>query len=183
LVAFAGFEGQALAALPFYLLTYGLATLGAFAVITQVREKAEDGTVGGEATRLGQWAGLGKRDPFLAAAMGLFLLSFAGIPLTAGFIGKVQAFGSAIAGGAWPLVLVAVLASAVAAFFYVRLIVLMFFTDVPEITEDSIEVESTPLARSVIWVTGAAVVLLGVLPSWALAVADDAAVLITGVSG
>ena len=131
LVAFAGFSPSALSALPFYMATYGLATLGAFAVITQVREVTPDGAIGAEATRLGQWAGLGKRSPLLAVAMMIFLLSFAGIPLTAGFIGKFVAFRAAIEAGAWPLVLVAVLASAAAAFFYVRLAVLMFFTDAP----------------------------------------------------
>ena len=58
----------------------------------------------------------------------LFLLSFAGIPLTAGFVGKFAVFSAAVEGGAWPLALIGVLASAVAAFFYVRIIVLMFFT-------------------------------------------------------
>ena len=90
LVALTSFRGDALAAVPFYMLAYGLATLGAFAVVSQVRERTPDGGLGAEATRLGQWAGLGRRSPWLAAAMGLFLLSFAGIPLTAGFIGQVR---------------------------------------------------------------------------------------------
>lgn len=181
LVAFAGFSPEALSAVPFYLLTYGLATIGAFAVLTQVREKAADGTVGAEATRLGQWAGLGRREPLLAASMGLFLLSFAGIPLTAGFIGKFQAFAAAIDGGAWPLVFVAVLCSAAAAFFYVRLIVLMFFTDVPEDQEESIEVDYHPYARVVVWITAAATILLGVLPGGVLTLFEDAATLLTGL--
>ncbi|WNM26994.1 NADH-quinone oxidoreductase subunit NuoN [Demequina capsici] len=181
LVAFAGFSAQALSAVPFYMLTYGLATIGAFAVITQVREKAEDGTVGGEATRLGQWAGLGRRDPMLAGAMALFLLSFAGIPLTAGFIGKFQAFAAAIDGGGWPLVLVAVVASAAAAFFYVRLIVLMFLTDVPEDQQALVEVDYHPYTRVVIWITAAAVLILGVLPAGALSIASDAGVLLIGL--
>ncbi|MDN4471416.1 NADH-quinone oxidoreductase subunit NuoN [Demequina zhanjiangensis] len=181
LVAFAGFSPEALSAVPFYLLTYGLATIGAFAVITQVREKADDGTVGGEATRLGQWAGLGRRDPLLAGAMALFLLSFAGIPLTAGFIGKFQVFAAAIDGGGWPLVLVAVLASAAAAFFYVRLIVLMFLTDVPEDQQEAVEVDYHPYTRVVVWITVIATVFLGVMPVWALQAASDAGVLLTGL--
>lgn len=181
LVALAGFSPAALSALPFYLTTYGIATIGAFAVVTQVRERSEE-SVTGEATRLGQWAGLGKRSPWLATAMSLFLLSFAGIPLTAGFIGKFVAFRAAINEGAWPLVLVAVLASAAAAFFYVRLIVLMWFTDVPEGTEDAIEIEYSPLARTVIVFAVAVTVTLGVLPAPLLAVAEDAAVLVVGVT-
>lgn len=183
LVAFAGFPDSTLAALPFYLLAYGLATLGAFAVITQVREKSDDGAVLGEATRLGQWAGLGKRSPFLAGAMALFLLSFAGIPLTAGFVGKFVAFSAAISEGAWPLVLIAVIASAAAAFFYVRLIVLMFLTDVPDGQEDSIEVDYSPLARVVVGITAVAVVLLGVVPGPVLSAFENAAVMLVGGAG
>ncbi|MFV0634038.1 NADH-quinone oxidoreductase subunit NuoN [Demequina sp.] len=175
LVAFAGFTGEALAALPFYLLAYGLATIGAFAVVSQVRERTEDGAVGAEAVRLGQWAGLGKRSPLLAGAMSLFLLSFAGIPLTAGFIGKFTVFAAAVAGGGWVLVVIAVIASAVAAFFYVRLVVLMFLTDVPEGVENAVEVEDGPLARLVIMICAAAVLVLGILPAGALDVFTDAA--------
>jgi NADH-quinone oxidoreductase subunit N len=109
----------------FYLVTYGFATVGAFAVITLVRD------AGGEATHLSRWAGLGKKSPLLAGIFAFFLLSFAGIPLTAGFTGKWAVFSAAWTGGAWPLVVVAVLSSVVAGFFYVRVIVLMFFSDLP----------------------------------------------------
>jgi len=179
LVAFAGFGPDALSSLPFYMLAYGLATFGAFAVVTQVRERTPDGVVGAEATRLGQWAGLGKRSPWLAAAMAIFLLSFAGIPLTAGFVGKFVVFRTAIDQGAWPLVLVAVLASAAAAFFYVRLIVLMFFTDVPDGQEDAIEIDYSPYTRSVVAATAVLTLLLGIVPGPALAAAEDAGVLLS----
>ncbi|WP_062462866.1 NADH-quinone oxidoreductase subunit NuoN [Demequina soli] len=183
LVAFAGLPDTALSALPFYLASYGLATMGAFAVITQVRERSDEGTVLGEATRLGQWAGLGKRSPWLAGAMALFLLSFAGIPLTAGFVGKFVAFSAAISSGAWPLVLVAVIASAAAAFFYVRLIVLMFLTDVPEGQEDAIEIDYSPLARTVVAVTAVLVLLLGIVPGPVLSAFENAGVLLLGAGG
>ena len=110
------------AAVLFYLLSYGLSTIGIFAVLTLVR----DGD--GEASHLSQWAGLASRSPVTAAVMSLFLLSLAGIPLTAGFIGKFAVFRAAIEVGAWPLALVALLASAVAAFYYLRVIVLMYFS-------------------------------------------------------
>ena len=83
----------------------------------------------GEANHLSRWAGLGKKAPVLAGAFALFLLSFAGIPLTSGFIGKWTVFTAAWSGGFWPLVVIAVLVSAIAAYFYVRVIVLMFFTE------------------------------------------------------
>ncbi|WP_456787533.1 NADH-quinone oxidoreductase subunit NuoN [Cellulomonas sp. P5_C5] len=120
----------------FYLLVYGAATVGAFGIVWLVRERAgrADGAGGqsailGEATHLSQWAGLGRTHPLLALTFGLFLLSFAGIPLTAGFAGKFSVFSAAVEGGAWPLALIGVLASSVAVFFYVRIIVLMFFTE------------------------------------------------------
>jgi NADH-quinone oxidoreductase subunit N len=114
---------QGLSSSLFYLATYGLTTIGAFAVITLVRDP------GGEADHLSRWAGLGKRSPLVAGIFALFLLTFAGIPLTAGFAGKFAVFNAAIAGGATPLVIIGVVSSAIAAFFYVRVIVLMFFSD------------------------------------------------------
>ena len=108
----------------FYLVAYGAATIGAFAVVTMVRDTS------GEATLLSSWAGLGRRSPaHRGLVFSVFLLSFAGIPLTSGFIGKWAVFAAAWTGGAHWLVVVAVVISVVAAFFYIRVIVLMFFTD------------------------------------------------------
>jgi len=107
----------------FYLAVYGFTTIGAFAVVTLVRDQA------GEAAHLSSWAGLGRRSPLVAGVFAFFLLAFAGIPLTSGFTGKFAVFQAAIASGATPLVIVGVIASAIAAFFYVRVIVLMFFSD------------------------------------------------------
>jgi NADH-quinone oxidoreductase subunit N len=121
-------DSRGITAVLFYLLAYGLATVGAFGVVALVRERSAGGEIVGEATALSQWAGLGRTNPVLAVTFTLFLLSFAGIPLTAGFVGKFAVFSAAVNGGAWPLALVGVLASAAAAFFYVRIIVLMFFT-------------------------------------------------------
>ena len=84
----------------FYLVVYGFTTVGAFAVITLVRDP------GGEADHLSRWAGLGKRSPLVAGLFALFLLAFAGIPLTSGFTGKFAVFQAAIAGGATPLVII-----------------------------------------------------------------------------
>ncbi|WP_402372641.1 NADH-quinone oxidoreductase subunit NuoN [Isoptericola rhizosphaerae] len=135
-VAFVGFSEVGSQAVLFYVLAYGLATLGGFAVVTLVREQDADGVVLGEATHLSQWAGLARRSPWLAAAFTLFLLSMAGIPLTAGFVAKFAVFSAAVAAGAWPLAVLGVLASAVAVFFYVRLIVLMVLTPRSEDAED-----------------------------------------------
>ena len=131
------------------------------------------GPVLGEATHLSQWAGLGRTNPVLATTFALFLLSFAGIPLTAGFTGKFAVFAAAVDGGAWPLAVVGVLASAAAAFFYVRIIVLMFFTSPqggPQTAEDgetrpnAVVVGSQGFAIVGIAVCAALTVALGVFP-------------------
>jgi NADH-quinone oxidoreductase subunit N len=158
------------AAVLFYLAAYGFATLGAFAVLTLVRD------AGGEATHLAKWAGLGKRAPLLAASFALFLLAFAGIPLTSGFVGKLVVFSAAIEAGALPLVIVGVVASAVAAFFYVRVIVLMFFSE-PASDGPTVAVPSA-------WTTVgialgvAATVALGILPGPLLDLAQQASVFV-----
>ncbi|MBM9460983.1 NADH-quinone oxidoreductase subunit NuoN [Nocardioides sp. zg-536] len=141
----------------FYLTTYGFSMIGAFAIVTMVRD------AGGEATGFGRWAGLGRRSPLLAGAFAFFLLSMAGIPLTAGFIGKWAVFTTALDAGAWPVVLVAIAASIVAIGFYVRQIRLMFFTEahpdgVGEVTRSSF------LTSSTVVVCLAATLLLGVVP-------------------
>ena len=77
----------------FYLVTYGFMTVGAFAVVTLVRD------AGGEATHLSRWAGLGKGSPVIAGVFAFFLLAFAGIPLTSGFTGKWAVFTAACRAG------------------------------------------------------------------------------------
>lgn len=169
LVGVLAFSTEGIASVLFYLVVYGLATIGAFAVVTLVRQTrtgAEGTVILGEATHLAQWAGLGRRSPWLAGALSLFLLSFAGIPLTAGFAGKFTVFTAAADGGAVPLVVVGVIASAAAVFFYVRLIVLMYFT--PEREGEGEEgvtvVTSSGFTTVVIAVAAIGTVLLGVLP-------------------
>jgi NADH-quinone oxidoreductase subunit N len=107
----------------FYLFAYGVATVGAFGVVTLVRDSA------GEVTDLNRWSGLGKRSPWVATAFAGFLLAFAGIPLTSGFIGKFSIFSAAYESGSTVILITGVLSSAIAAFFYIRVIVLMFFKD------------------------------------------------------
>jgi NADH-quinone oxidoreductase subunit N len=163
-------NGSGLAATMFYLLTYGLITLGAFAVLTLVR----DGD--GEATHLSQWAGLASRSPMTAAVMALFLLALAGIPLTAGFTAKFAVFRAAIQDGAWPLVLVAVLTSAVAAFYYLRVIVLMYFSP-PAVDGPTVGVPGLP-TTVVLAITATATLALGIVPGSVLDLAQHAAIFV-----
>jgi proton-translocating NADH-quinone oxidoreductase chain N len=151
----------------FYLVTYGFTTVGAFAVITLVRDP------GGEADHLSRWAGLGKRSPLVAGIFAFFLLAFAGIPLTSGFTGKFAVFQAAVAGGATPLVIVGVLASSIAAFFYVRVIVLMFFSDPvpdgPEVVVPSL------FTGTAVGLGALATLVLGIVPGPVLDLANHAA--------
>jgi NADH-quinone oxidoreductase subunit N len=140
----------------FYVTTYGLMTMAAFAIVTVVRDS------GGEATHLSRWAGLGKESPLVAGVFAFLLLGMAGIPLTSGFTGKWAVFAAALSAGAWPVVIVAVLMSAVAAYFYVRVIVVMFFAD-PVGEGPTVAVPSV-LTSSVIAVGAAATLVLGVVP-------------------
>ena len=159
-----------ISAVLFYLGAYSFVTLGAFAVVTLVRD------AGGEATHLSRWAGLGRRSPLVAAVFALFLLAFAGIPLTSGFAGKFAVFQAAAASGATPLVIVGVLSSAVAAFFYIRVIVLMFFSD-PRPDGPSVAVPSVFTGTAI--ALGVAVTLvLGILPQYFLHLAGQASVFI-----
>ncbi len=155
-----------LQAVLFYLVTYGFMTIGAFAVVTVVRD------AGGEATALSRWAGLGKESPLVAGVFAFFLLGMAGIPLTSGFTGKWVVFTAAVSGGAWPLVVVAVLLSAVAAFFYVRVIVLMYFSD--PVGEGPTVVMPSLLTTVVIAVGLAATAALGIVPGPVLDLAATA---------
>ncbi|WP_285504228.1 NADH-quinone oxidoreductase subunit NuoN [Actinokineospora sp. NBRC 105648] len=144
----------------FYLLTYGFTTLATFGVISLVRDAS------GEATHLSQWAGLAKRSPLVAAVFTFLLLALAGIPLTSGFVGKFVVFEAAIDDGMAPLVVVGLVASAVAAFFYLRVIVLMYFSE-PAADGPTVTVPGA-FTTAAITLGVLVTLLLGVAPAFAL---------------
>ena len=159
-------EITSLQAVLFYLATYGPATVGTFAIVTLVRD------AGGEATAFSKWAGLGKRSPLVAGSFGFLLLSMAGIPLTAGFVGKWAVFEVALSAGAWPVVIAAIVASVISVFFYVHVILLMFFADP---AEDAAAVTKPSLLTSAtIAVCVAVTLILGVVPGPVLDLAGNA---------
>ncbi|CAN5538573.1 hypothetical protein BH24ACT26_BH24ACT26_09840 [soil metagenome] len=136
----------------FYLATYGITVVGAFAVVTVVAGREE------RRVRLSDYRGLFFDSPLLAGALTLFLLSLAGVPLTSGFVGKLVVFGAAIeAGYAWVAV-VGVLTSAVAAFFYLRVLVVMYMQ---EALEDAPTVRAGALSYGVVALTAVATIVLG----------------------
>jgi NADH-quinone oxidoreductase subunit N len=150
----------------FYVLTYGFTTMAAFGTLMLVRD-AE-----GEATHLSQWSGIARKSPVVASVMTLLLLSMAGIPLTAGFTGKFFVFRSAWH-SAGPLVVMALLFSAVSAFYYLRIVVMMYFAEPPE---------NGPTVAIPGWTTSVALtcgvvvtIVLGVFPQPVLDLATKAA--------
>ena len=166
----------------FYLFVYGFATIGAFAHRHPRPRRRRGGTVGGEATHLSQWAGLGRRHPVVAGAFTLFLLAFAGHPADQrASSGKFAVFSAAVAHGAWVLALIGVLASAIAAFFYVRVIVLMYFTSP---TGSSTVVALPGWTTSVaIAVCATVTLVLGVVPAVLLDPATGASVFLVTADG
>ena len=151
----------------FYLLVYAAMTIGAFGVVMLVRWGGQ------ERTAIAAYAGLWRRRPALAVAMAVFLLSLAGIPPTAGFIAKVNVFAAATGAGHWALVVIGVLASVVAAFFYLRVIVLMFMRE-PESAEP---MEPSRVVAAVVAVPAVLLLVLGVVPGIVTGLMDQAAVL------
>jgi NADH-quinone oxidoreductase subunit N len=117
---------EAIAAVAFYMLAYGVTNLGAFAIVTQLAEKND------RRAEFEDYNGIGFKAPALSFSLSLFMLSLLGLPLTAGFMGKVLVFRPALESGnalTVALVVVAVLGSAVSAYYYLRLIVVMFFRE------------------------------------------------------
>jgi NADH-quinone oxidoreductase subunit N len=174
-VAHAGFILMALTAADevgiraalFYLIAYAAMIAGAFGVVLLV-SGARD-----ERTALASYRGLYRRSPLLAGLLTVFLLSMAGIPPAAGFIAKVGVFAAAIGAGHWELALIGVIASVVAAFFYIRVLVLVYMQ------EPEGELEPDDASAPVVAVALAAIVtlVLGVAPGLILGVLDKAAVL------
>jgi NADH-quinone oxidoreductase subunit N len=138
----------------FYVITYVLTTVGSFAVVLFLSRS------GFEAENLDDFKGLNQRSPWFAAIMMVLLLSLAGVPPMVGFYAKLAVLQAALAAGHLGLVIFAVLASLVSAYYYLRIVKLMYF-DEPEDTE---AIEATGGLRLALSLNGVAVVLLGVLP-------------------
>ncbi len=169
LVAVMSFDRTGVAGTMFYLAAYGFTTIAAFAIVSMVRQG------GSEASHLSQWAGLGRSHPVVAGVFSFLLLAFAGIPLTSGFAAKYAAFAPAISfggrAGVW-MVVIGVIASVVTAFVYVRLIVLMYFTD-PPAGEPVVAEVASPFTTAAITVGALVTLVLGVLPAQVLDLAEQ----------
>jgi len=158
--------GNAYSSALFYLLTYVLTTVGSFGLIMLL---SRDGF---EAENLSDFAGLGVRKPWMAAAMTVFMFSLAGIPPTMGFYAKFAVLQSLITTNVpsyFVLALIAVLMSLIAAFYYLRVIKVMYFD------ESTLPVlkESTRGADVLLMLNAGAVLILGLMPSGLIAVCRD----------
>ncbi len=119
-------------ALLVYLSIYLVNTLGVFGVILCLRRE------GVMAEKIADLAGLSKSHPLLAVAMGIFMFSLAGVPPLAGFFGKYFVFLAAVQAGMLPLAIIGVLTSCVAAYYYLRIIKVMYFDDATEAAVDPV---------------------------------------------
>ncbi|RPJ53161.1 MAG: NADH-quinone oxidoreductase subunit N, partial [Acidobacteria bacterium] len=153
-------------AILFYLVAYALMTLGAFAVVQLIGRENERRVL------LEDYSGLGYRQPYLAGALSVFLISLAGIPATAGFMGKLFLFTAAIESRLYWLVLIGLLASAIGLYYYLRVIVLMYMHE-PGSDLSAAPVPVTAAVAIAIMLVGT--FYLGIFPGTFLRLASEAA--------
>jgi len=146
-------------AVMFYLAAYLLMNVGAFAVAIAVQE-----ATGSES--LQSYEGLAGRSPFLALTMAIFLLSLAGIPPLAGFVGKFYVFSIAIRNEhfAW-LAIVGVINSVIAVYYYMNVVRLMFFRPAPQLEAEEVPPTAAAGVHSAIIIALVGTLLLGILPN------------------
>ncbi|HKS73489.1 MAG TPA: NADH-quinone oxidoreductase subunit N [Terriglobales bacterium] len=159
LVAFAALPEQGIPAAMFYTASYAAMNVGAFAVVTHLASAGE------RYVTLEDYAGLGRRSPLLAATLTVFLLSLIGIPVTGGFFAKFYVFSAALQAKLVGLVIIGVLNSAIGAYYYLRVIVMMYMREGRE------EIPVSPVSfglGTALTITALATIYLGVLPGQVL---------------
>ena len=157
--------GNGVAAVLFYLVAYGLGSLGAFAVLACLRARGE------EADMLDDLAGLSKRHGGMSGIMLLSVLSLVGLPPLVGFIGKIYLFGAAIHHGFVGLVIIAVLNTAISAVYYLRIISVCYFSEPSEQTQMSASLSRRVSAMA----ATTAALLLGIGGNWLVKATNRAA--------
>jgi NADH-quinone oxidoreductase subunit N len=155
LVAFAALPDNGIPAAMFYTASYAAMNVGAFAVISHFA------SVGERYVTLEDYSGLGRRSPLLAAVLTVFLLSLIGIPITGGFFAKFYVFTAALQANLVGLVIIGLINSAIAAYYYLRIIVFMYMR------EPQVEAAIAPVPAglgSALAISLVATLYLGVLP-------------------
>jgi NADH-quinone oxidoreductase subunit N len=151
----------------FYLAAYALTNLGAFAVVTHIARKGEKYVL------IEDMAGLSQRQPAMAAMMTIFLLSLIGVPLTGGFFGKFYIFKAALDSHLVWLTVLGLLNSAVAAFYYLRILVVMYMKEPGESSEANVAAGAA--LQFAVYAAAVGTLILGIFPGWVLDFANRAA--------
>ncbi|MFZ0136010.1 MAG: NADH-quinone oxidoreductase subunit N, partial [Candidatus Sulfotelmatobacter sp.] len=166
LVAFAAAPVLGISAAMFYTAAYAAMNLGAFAVVSHFANAGE------RYVTLEDYEGLGRSSPLLAATLTIFLLSLIGIPMTGGFFAKFYVFSAAVKANLIWLTIIGVLNSGVGAYYYLRIIVMMYMRE----SRKEVPVTPVPFALGVALASClAATIYLGVLPNRVLQFAQDSA--------
>jgi NADH-quinone oxidoreductase subunit N len=168
LVALTSRSANGAAAVMFYLGAYALMNIGAFAVVGHLSGKGE------RYQEIEDFGGLAQKQPLTAAMLTIFLLSLIGVPLTGGFFGKFYIFKAAIESHLVWLTVLGLLNSAVAAYYYLRVLVMMYFR---EPSQAAIEAEPLrPGLRAALILPAVGTLFLGIFPNWVLDFANKSAV-------
>lgn len=137
-------NSDTVSAVLFYLVAYALTSFGAWAVVIAL-EKSE-----GQGLALDDYAGLARKYPLLAASMAVFMLSFTGVPPTLGFMGKFYLFRTVIQGGYLGLALIGVFTSLISAYYYLRVIVIMYMREGEPVASKEFWVQFTAAVSAVL---------------------------------
>jgi NADH-quinone oxidoreductase subunit N len=169
ITASSGASNTGTAAAMFYLAAYAFMNIGAFAVVAHVAREGE------RYVEVGDFAGLGVRQPVTAALLTIFLLSLIGVPLTGGFFGKFYIFKAALESNLIWLAVLGLLNSVVAAYYYLRILVVMYMHEPGESSEP---LPPLPIGlKTALWASAAGTLLLGIYPSLVLDFAGRSAAL------
>ena len=162
LVAFTAGNELGTSSILYYLLAYAFMNIGAFAIVILLGRKGEENTL------ISDYAGIGFKYPLLAASMTIFMLSMAGIPPLAGFMGKFYIFSAAVKAKLYWLAIIGVLNSALSVYYYLRVTVVMYFR---EAERDMTGLAFSPAGVIGVIIAVAGVLYLGIFPSSVLALA------------
>lgn len=169
LIGLVAANNEGVSASLFYLLIYAVMVLGAFGAVVV---SAPDGL---ERLSISEWAGVGRRHPLFGGAMTLFLLALAGIPPTAGFTGKFLLFEAALRAGENALVVVGAVTTVIAAFFYVRLIVLIWLQEPPPAEQP---LGASPALSTALALASAGTLAFGIWPQALIDLARNAGIFV-----
>jgi NADH-quinone oxidoreductase subunit N len=152
-----------------YLLVYAFMTIGAFTVVMIVARSSHDAR-----HSITEYRSLATERPLIAGFLAFFLLAQAGVPLTGGFVAKLEVFAAATDAHEYYLVIVGVLAAVVAAFMYLRIVVTMFDTEGEEDAPRRVRARIDPAVGAALVITAGFTLAIGIAPGWFLHLAKDA---------